>query len=770
MSKKIWISLLFVVVFFNGKGYSQTSFYDINSIQKIEIYFSQPDWDYQLDTARYGVDGYLIAAYIQINGIQFDSVGVKYKGNSSYDSTYAKNPIHIELNALINQAYQGITDIKLGNGYADPSVIREVLAYDILKNYMECPRSNFAQLYINGNYIGLYSNDESINKDFCSSRFNSSNKTFIKCNPVVTPGPTTKSNLKHIPLADSSAYFNFYELKSDYGWNDLVALCDTLTNYPSFISNSLDMDRVMWMLAFNSVLVNLDSYTGVFCQNYYLYKDKSERFNPIVWDLNMAFGGFPFIGSGNSSMAGLTVTNMEQLSPTFHESDPYWPLINAVLNDATLKKMYIAHVRTITNENFVSNAYLSTASQLQGLIDTAVLSDNNLFFTYQQFQNGLIADQPFGSYFVPGISNLMSARVSYLQTNPDFSYIPPVISSVAPSTTTPLFNSVVDITAQVTNSNNVYLGFRYKTSDKFDHILMYDDGAHNDGNPGDNVFGATINVSDLKIQYYVFAENVDAGIFSPERAEFEYYSLTATVPLPFPGQITINEFLALNVADTSNESGEFADWIELRNNSSSDVDLFGLYLSDDKTNLNKYSFPQNTVIPANDYRMVWADENNSTPDYIHVNFKLSQNGEGIWLSDGGAIVLDSIIFGPQSIDVSTGRCPNGTGSFVILPLTSFNNDNCSLSNSPSNYGINHELLVFPNPVKNSLSIHLLDVRQGNATIESIVITNPLGQVVFKEEHLVRGECTIDMSFLESGFYLLEVFSNSQKGLYKIVKQ
>jgi spore coat protein CotH len=38
----------------------------------------------------------------------------------------------------------------------------------------------------------------------------------------------------------------------------------------------------LWMLAFNNVFVNLDSYTGGFSQNYYLYKDENRRFNPVV--------------------------------------------------------------------------------------------------------------------------------------------------------------------------------------------------------------------------------------------------------------------------------------------------------------------------------------------------------------------------------------------------------------------------------------------------------------------------------------------------------
>ncbi|MES2515396.1 MAG: CotH kinase family protein, partial [Bacteroidota bacterium] len=136
--------------------FSAQNFYDQNTIQKIEIQFGQSNWDYQLDTAKAGAEGYVMAASVTINGVYFDSVGVKYKGNSSYNPTYTKNPLHIELDGFKDQSYLGIKDIKLGNNFADPSMIREVLGYDILKNYMHCPEANFAKVYINGVYHGVF--------------------------------------------------------------------------------------------------------------------------------------------------------------------------------------------------------------------------------------------------------------------------------------------------------------------------------------------------------------------------------------------------------------------------------------------------------------------------------------------------------------------------------------------------------------------------------------------------------------------------------------
>jgi spore coat protein CotH len=175
-------------------------------------------------------------------------------------------------------------------------LIREVMGYDILQQLYALPHRQILRRFMSmASYWGLYSNAENINKDFCNNHFYSSSGTFFKCNPIGIPGPTTKSNLKTIVGVDSTGYFPRYELKSNTGWNELVDLCEVVTTNTPALDANLDMDRAIWMLAFNNLMVNLDSYSGVFAQNYYLYKDQTGHFNPIIWDLNMSFGGFPFL-------------------------------------------------------------------------------------------------------------------------------------------------------------------------------------------------------------------------------------------------------------------------------------------------------------------------------------------------------------------------------------------------------------------------------------------------------------------------------------------
>ena len=96
MKFKLKVTLLLIISFIIEKSAgAQQTFYDLNAIQTIEVFFSQSNWDYQLDTAKYGAEDFVLADIVIVNGISYDSVGVKYKGNSSYDSTYIKNPMKV---------------------------------------------------------------------------------------------------------------------------------------------------------------------------------------------------------------------------------------------------------------------------------------------------------------------------------------------------------------------------------------------------------------------------------------------------------------------------------------------------------------------------------------------------------------------------------------------------------------------------------------------------------------------------------------------------
>lgn len=535
-------------------------------------------------------------------------------------------------------------------------MIREVLSYRILRQYMHAPLSNYAKVTVNGTLLGLYSNSQDVGNQFSADHFYSTGNTFFKCNPSYGGG-NNHSDLVYYG-ADSSLYYLKYELQSDAGWGELVDLCDTLKNFTPSIEEILDIDRAIWMLAFDNATVNLDSYIGAIEQNYYLYRDNNGRFNPVIWDLNECFGTFANSGTGQP----LNLSSMINLSPTLHSADANWPLVVKILANPRYKRKYIAHMRTLLNENFANSQYVTWAGGIQSTIDAAVQQDQNKFYSYAQFQAGLTQNVS-GMGAIPGISNLMGPRNTYLQSHSEFQQVLPTLSNVLPSNATPNLGDIIAITAQVSGGTFVQLGYRTLTSDRFLYADMFDDGTHGDGNAGDGIFGAQLTCNSGQIQYYVYAENNNAGVFSPARAEHEFYSLLVATPQLVPGQVVLNEFLASNTSTVQDPAGQFADYVELFNTSPSALSLNGLYLTDDFAQPTKWAFPANTSIPAGGYLLVWADEDEFESG-LHTNFKLSANGEQLMLGYANGTVLDSLGFGIQASDISMQRCPNGTGPWM----------------------------------------------------------------------------------------------------------
>ena len=743
--------LLFTLFFAGNFAAFSQSFYDINTIQDIRIVFAESNWDALLDAQASSTEDYIPAQSVTINGTVFNNVGVKYKGNSTYSASRIKNPFHIELDTYENQDYQGYTDIKLSNVYFDPSFLREPLSYAILRQYMHAPLSNYANVYVNGTLIGLYVSSESISKKFVDNHFYSNNNAFFKCNPIGGAGPGSSSypNLAYLG-ANITSYQPAYEMNSDAGWEDLVTLTNTLANNINSIEMVLDVDRALWMLAFDNVLVNIDSYIGTFKQNYYLYKDDNGRFNAIVWDLNMSFAGFTqtgTIGLGSS-------TAKKQMTHLLHVNDAAWPLVQKLLAVPKYKRMYLAHFRTILEENFTNNSYLTTAQSYQTLINAAVQADPNKFYTYAQFQSNLNTDVNS----TIGITNLMGGRVTYLSTLADFTNVRPTISAIVPSVALPLINSDVFISANIINCNatGAFLGYRSDEEFPFVKTQMYDDGLHGDGAAGDNVYGAAMNVSNAFMQYYIYAENNNIGRFSPDRAEHEFYTLNATYPTINPGDLVVNEIMAQNTTTVVDQDGEYEDWVELFNNTNTTLSLDNLFMSDTADNLIKWQFPTGTTIEPNGYLIVWADEDGAQTG-LHTNFKLSAAGESVLLAYANGTVIETVDFGPMTANAAYARIPNGTGNFILTGPT-FNANNQLLSVSSVEFKKN--LSVFPNPAKGNLNL------QNKFPIESVGIYNLQGQLLFAHDYQNQNHVAIDLAAYANGLYMIVINKNTS---IKIVK-
>jgi hypothetical protein len=144
------------------------------------------------------------------------------------------------------------------------------------------------------------------------------------------------------------------------------------------------------------------------------------------------------------------------------------------------------------------------------------------------------------------------------------------------------------------------------------------------------------------------------------------------------GRVVINEIMAANRDAHVDENGENDDWIELVNTSDADVDLSGLFLSDDSSTPQKFVFANGTTLAGAARLVVFADD---TPAQgpLHAAFKLSKGGEEVVLSDANG-VLDMMAFGPQCEDVSFGRSPDGNGAPGFLSTPTPGEENSGILN------------------------------------------------------------------------------------------
>jgi len=181
--------------------------------------------------------------------------------------------------------------------------------------------------------------------------------------------------------------------------------------------------------------------------------------------------------------------------------------------------------------------------------------------------------------------------------------------------------------------------------------------------------------------------------------------------LPISG-IFINEFQASNRNTATDETGGFADWIELYNSNATPVDVGGLFLTDDlddpfKSRISSTE-PLKTTIPAKGYLLLWAD-GNTDQGAKHVDFSISATSGYIALNQKlatGSKAIDEVLYSQQVPDISYGLYPNGgdTYSFMLKPTPGGANRNVAYTPTTGLF-INEVLALNENGAKDEQGEH-----------------------------------------------------------------
>lgn len=728
-------------------------FYDTADIKEVRLYFTQPDYWQQL-TNNYRNSSDLLAKMVY-EGKTYDSVGVAFKGQTSYNrltSTQLKKSFTVNLE-FTKEDFNvgGYESLNFNNAFEDPTYLREVLYGLLARKHSPAVRTNFIHLYLNDQDWGVYPNVQQINGEFIKEWWFSNDGIRWRADVPsgITgggPGPgggggfgSGKSAINFLG-ADTSLYKSYYTLKRSevaFPWEKLMqaasklnqtAIADLETVLPEYI----DIDRTLWFLATEIAFGDDDSYVFKGGMDYYLYWDpETKRLTPIEVD-------------GNSSLAG----SRASWSPFYNETNINYPLLNRMLAVPAWRQRYLAHLRTIVEQSInpsVANVHID---RLAKKIDPLVKTDPQGLYGYSSFTSGINT-----------LKNFFSTRYTYLKAQTEVNRISPSISGTAYRVNNvegqlPQSGQNVQIRSKVTNTEGisaVWLYYSNNLSGVFTKIQMKDDGNNGDGSASDGIFGATIPAfaAGTYVRYYIEAvsnNSAKTASYDPVGAEHDVYFYQVQTTLSSASNVVINEVLASNTKNLD-EKQQADDWIELYNTTSSRINLGGYFLTDNLTNLKKWAFPADTYIEPKGFLAVWADEDqNQGP--LHANFKLSKSGELLILSDPNGVQLDRVEFGEQQDDQGYARVPDGTGAFVIQKST-FNASN-NLTTTPVLDLAAIGLKIYPNPAQDQITIEAEASIEG----ETLELYNIQGRLIARQ--VLQQKTIVNTNSWPNGTYLLRI--------------
>ncbi|MCG9791689.1 CotH kinase family protein [Flavobacterium algicola] len=344
--------------------------FDDNSVKRIDIVITKTRWQTMIDdmTATYGTfgsssksslyesdeDPIMVPAEVFYKGKEWYRVGVRFKGNSSLQSTWSSGNLKLSFKLdfdeyeddypqIDNQRFYGFKKLSLKNNYNDKSMLREKVATDIFRaSGVESSHAAFYTVYVDHGdgptYFGLYTLVEEVDDTVIKTQFSDNDGNLYK--PDGTGASFTYGTF-------SETVFDKKTNEDDADFTDIKNLFTVLhaTNrttdaavWRANLEAVFDTDKFLNYLAVNTVIQNWDTY-GRMTHNYFLYNDPDTgKLSWIPWDNNES------LQTGN--MSGSLPLNFSGLSSSS------WPLIGYLYNDATYKATYDSYVKKVIDNAF----------------------------------------------------------------------------------------------------------------------------------------------------------------------------------------------------------------------------------------------------------------------------------------------------------------------------------------------------------------------------------------------------------------------------------
>jgi spore coat protein CotH len=265
-------------------------------LHDVQLRVNSRDWDtlkrnFQLDT--------YYPAQFTWAGVSVRDVAIRSRGYGSRNGT--KPGLEIEFDRYHDgQRFAGLRSMILDNHWQDPSMLRErisMLFYQRLG--WPAPREAYARLWVNDEYVGLYSMVEDVNEEFLESHFGVGQDAIAAGAYIYEYHWQYKYNFRYLG-GGLEHYAQIFDAKiKDYKSmselfgpieNVIRTVNEAAGDFRRTVGELLDLGDVMTFLAIGNYLADSDGFLGDFgVNNFYLVRLNGQRFERFIpWDKDQA--------------------------------------------------------------------------------------------------------------------------------------------------------------------------------------------------------------------------------------------------------------------------------------------------------------------------------------------------------------------------------------------------------------------------------------------------------------------------------------------------
>lgn len=296
--------------------------------------------------------------------ITITSASIRLRGNADHWPTQGKMQFEVQFNTFDKKGrFMGLRHVLFDAAEYNRSFLRDRLALSILRDAgVPAPCANNARVVLNGEYYGLFTSIEKVDKEFLERHFEDPDGNLYKRGGGGSLGWSKKTHEKDGDLSD---------IKKLNAAKDLGDLLEVL-----------DLEQALLEWAAEAVIPDRDGLWAGGLNGYTYHDPRTDRFVMIPWDLDDSF------------------TRLEpDVDPIKYEKPPEVfhgrPFYDIALASPAWRKKYVDAVEHVLNTAYDKHALQQRIDTWAAQIATAVAEDPNRPFTLGEHLDQVKAKRKF---------------------------------------------------------------------------------------------------------------------------------------------------------------------------------------------------------------------------------------------------------------------------------------------------------------------------------------------------------------------------------------